>query len=68
MENKKTLNPFFVIIAIIIGGALYKQFDFENLTFEKPALSIVYGLTLVTTVYFLISNYKKGTENKNGKQ
>ena len=68
MENEKTLNPFFIIIAIIIGGALYKQFNFENLTFEQPALAIVYGLTLVTTVYFLIKDFKKGTENKNGKQ
>ena len=41
MGNKKSLNFFFVIIAIILGRALFKQFDFENLKFEKPALAIV---------------------------
>ena len=62
MENKNSVNPFFVIIAVIIGGAMYKQFDFENLTFEKPALAIVYIVTLVTTIYFLIKGYKKRPE------
>ena len=62
MESKKSINPFFVIIAVIIGGSLYKQFDFENLTFEKPALAIVYSITLAATIYFLIKGYRKGTE------
>jgi len=60
MGKKKTVNPFFVIIAVIIGGALYKQFDYENLTFEKPALAIVYLVTFVTTMYFLIKSYIEG--------
>jgi len=62
MEKKKSINPFFVIMAVIIGGALYKQFDFENLSFEEPALAIVYIVTLVAVIYFLIKGYRKGTE------
>jgi hypothetical protein len=32
-----------MIPAIIIGIALYEQFDFENLKFEKPVLAICYS-------------------------
>ncbi len=62
MENKKALNFYFVIIAIIIGSAVFKQFDFENLKFEKPALAIVYIVTFVFSIYFLIKNYKNRPE------
>ena len=43
-ENKKGLSFVLMIPAIIIGVALYEQFDFENLKFEKPALAIVWLL------------------------
>jgi di/tricarboxylate transporter len=59
MENKKGINFIFAIIAIILGSAIYKQFDFVNLKFAKPALAIVYIVTFVFCIYFLIKDYKK---------
>ncbi|PCI32639.1 MAG: hypothetical protein COB60_09265 [Flavobacteriaceae bacterium] len=59
MENKKSLNFFFVIIAIILGRTLFKQFDFENLKFEHTGIAIVYIVVFVLAIYFLIKNYKK---------
>nr|WP_294876547.1 hypothetical protein [uncultured Pedobacter sp.] len=59
MSNKKG-QPFpFVIIAIVLGWTIFKQFDFENLKFEKPALAVVYILTFIMSVYFLVKNAKK---------
>lgn len=59
MSNKKG-QPFpFVIIAIVLGWTIFKQFDFENLKFEKPALAVVYILTFIMSVYFLIKNAKE---------
>ena len=56
MNNKKGLPFILIIIAIIIGSAIIKDFDFENLKFEKPALAVVYILTLLMCVYFIIKN------------
>jgi membrane protein DedA with SNARE-associated domain len=59
MSNKKG-QPFpFVIIAIVLGWTIFKQFDFENLKFEKPALTIVYVLTFLMSVYFLVKNVQE---------
>ncbi|KRD08199.1 ATP synthase F0 sector subunit C [Flavobacterium sp. Root901] len=63
MENKNNVPVFtFSIIAIIVGAALYKQFDFEKLTFEKPALAIVYLIVFVFSIIVLIKGLKKRTE------
>ena len=62
MKNKKTPNFFFVFTAIILGSALYKQFDFENLKFEKPAIAIIYIVIFVVSIYLLIRDYLKKTE------
>ncbi|ATP55643.1 hypothetical protein CPT03_03760 [Pedobacter ginsengisoli] len=59
MNNKKGPTFLFAIIAIILGWTLYKQFDFENLKFEKPALAILYTLTFLVSVYFLIKNFRE---------
>jgi len=58
MANKKGPNFFLLIIAIILGSALYKQLDFEKLTFEQPALAILYLIIFVVSIYLLIKNYK----------
>lgn len=42
MKNKKGLLIVFIIGAIVIGAALFKQFDFQNFKLEKPALAVVY--------------------------
>jgi len=61
MENKKAPNFFLVIIVIILGQALFEQFDFENLKFEKPALAIVYIIVFVISIYLLVKKTKKST-------
>ena len=58
MENTKGMNFFFAIIAIILGIALWKQFDFDTLKFLKPALATLYLIVFVASIYFLIKNYK----------
>ena len=62
MENKKGINFFFGIIAIILGSAIYKQFDFENIKFEKPALATLYIIVFIASIYFIIKDYKKRPE------
>lgn len=62
MKNIKAPNFFFTIIAIILGVALFKQFDFENLKFEKLALSILYIITFIFSIYGIVKNYKRKPE------
>ncbi|PBJ11852.1 hypothetical protein [Flavobacterium sp. ACN6] len=62
MENNKTLLFTFRIIAIILGVVLFKQFDFQTLKFEKPALAIVYAIVFVFSIFVLIKNSKKRTD------
>lgn len=61
MENKKASSFVFAIIAIILGTTLYKQFDFEKLTFEKPALAALYIIVFLFSIFVLIRNAKKGS-------
>ena len=58
MENNKAMSFTFTIAAIILGVTLYKQFDFENLKFEKTGLAIVYMIGFAISIYFLIKNYR----------
>jgi len=62
MENKKPITFIFWVIAIILGVTLYKQFDFQNLKFEKPALAVLYIIVFVFSVIVLIKNSKKRSE------
>lgn len=59
MEDKKGTNFFFGLMATILGLALYKKFDFQTLSFEKPALAAVYIITFILSIYMLIRNNKK---------
>lgn len=59
MENKKTLSFPFIIIAIILGVVLFKQFDFKTLQFEKPALAVVYLIGFAISIYVLLKSSKK---------
>ena len=59
MKYKIVPNIFFVIIAVIIGGALLKQFDFQNLKFEKPAIAVVYIIALIISIGLMIKKSKK---------
>ncbi|MCF6132576.1 hypothetical protein [Flavobacterium wongokense] len=62
MDNKKPVSFIFTIIAIILGVVLFKQFDFKELQFEKPALAIIYGITLAASIFILVKNAKNQTK------
>lgn len=62
MKNKKGLPFPLVIIAIVLGWTIVKQFDFENLKFEKPAMAVIYILTFVMTVYMIFKNNNQDVE------
>jgi hypothetical protein len=62
MENKKIPTFTFGIVAIILGSALLKHFDFENLSFQKPLLDALYLIVFVFSIYALVKNYKNRTE------
>lgn len=59
MESKKAPVFALTIIAIILGITLYKQFDFNNLKFEKPALATVYIIVFLASIFILIKNAVK---------
>jgi predicted ferric reductase len=64
MENKKATSFVFWIIAIILGVTLYKDFDFQNFKFEKPALAVVYIIVFVGCVFLIIKNFRKNNSNQ----
>lgn len=60
MENKNQPITFvFWIVAIILGVTLYKQFDFQNLKFENPAMAVIYGIVFIFSVYYILKNSGK---------
>ena len=61
MNNKKEYSYPLIIIAVVLGWTIFKQFDFEKLKFEKPAMAVVFTLTFFMTVYFILKK-EKGTE------
>jgi hypothetical protein len=52
-------NYFSVVITVILGVAIFKQFDFQNMKFEKPAIAIVYFIALIIGVGFMLKKSKK---------
>ena len=67
MESKKGISFTFLIIAIIVGNGIYKQFDFETLKFDKPAIAIIYIICFVFSIYILIKNYSGSSKKNEGK-
>ena len=59
MKYKIALNFFLVIITIIVGIALYDQFDFQDFKFENPALAVVYFVVIILCISFMIKKSKK---------
>lgn len=57
--KSKPLNFMFLVIAIILGVSIYRQFDYENLTFKNNALAIVYIIVFIFSVIYLIQNNRK---------
>jgi Ca2+/Na+ antiporter len=62
MENRKPVSFTLLVVAIILGVILFKQFDFKTLRFEQPALAVIYLIVFVVSVYFLIKRPKNQSE------
>ena len=62
MKNKKGLSVVLLIPTIVIGVALFEEFDFENLTFEKPALAFVYFIGFALSIIFQFKDVRKRPE------
>lgn len=62
MENNKTPIFTMTVVALIVGSALYKQIDFKTMTVEKPALAILYAVTLLFAGFVLGKNFRKKAE------
>lgn len=60
MKYKIVPNIIAVILALIIGVALFKQIDFLNMTVEQPVLALVYLIGFLVSIGFMI----KKTKNK----
>lgn len=64
---KNRLPAHLVIIAVILGSAIFKDFDFGTLTFKKPWLDAWYILIFAVLLFLLFRNgiqRKKEEENK----
>jgi hypothetical protein len=62
MNDKKTFNLIFAILAFPIGLALFREFDFQTFTFKKTALGILYLITFIFLIYLTFKKNKKQPE------
>jgi hypothetical protein len=60
MKDKIGFNLSFAIIAFILGLALLREFDFQNLAFRKQALGFIYLATFILSVYLTFKKKKQG--------
>lgn len=63
MNKKKAPNFILVIIAAIVGSALFKQINFETLTVQKSALAAIYLIVFLIVVFLLVKNLRNFTKN-----
>lgn len=66
MESKNSMRLLLFGVSVILGVAIFKQIDFEQLTFKKPALVIVYIMTFVYSGFFIVKRTKKTSNKANG--
>lgn len=62
MEKSKAPVFLMIIVAVIVGSALYKQIDFNTMTVEKPALSVLYAVTFLFAIAVLVRHYTRRAE------
>lgn len=55
----KGVNFFFLMIAFILGITLFRQFNFETMSFKDPALGVIYLVTFVFSIFILIKDFIK---------
>lgn len=63
MKNKIGFNLVFALIAFPIGLALLREFDFQTFTFKKTALGILYLITFIACVFFMLRKNKIDSTN-----
>lgn len=63
MQTKKGASMIWLIIGMLVGTALFKQFDASLGTFKNKALAAVYFVTFAAAVFLLI----KGMMNRSEK-
>lgn len=63
MNKKKELSFPLIIIAIVIGSGIYKEFDFNNLEFKNPALAAIYILGFSMSLFFIFRKPKEDKDN-----
>ncbi|HBX63232.1 MAG TPA: hypothetical protein DEG63_09180 [Flavobacteriaceae bacterium] len=61
MKNKIGFNIIFALIAFPIGLALLREFNFQDFTFKNTALGIIYSVTFIFCIFFMLK--KKKVEN-----
>jgi hypothetical protein len=49
-------NFTYIILMLVLGRGIYKQFNFETLRFEKLGLSILYLIVFFAFAFLLIKN------------
>lgn len=54
MKNKIGFNFVFAILAFPIGLALLREFDSDTFTFKNTGLGIVYLITFVLCLFFML--------------
>lgn len=59
MKYKLRPNFFFIVVALIVGSAFFRQIDFQNLTIENPALAAIYGITFIVSILLMLKRPKK---------
>ncbi len=61
MKNKIGFKIIFELIAFPIGIALLREFNFQYFTFKNTALGIIYLVTFIFCIFFMLK--KKKVEN-----
>ncbi|RZK39823.1 MAG: hypothetical protein EOO90_17210 [Pedobacter sp.] len=56
-QKNKGLSFTMIVVALILGPTLYKQFNFETYSFEKPALAALYLIVFIAAVAMLIKDF-----------
>jgi hypothetical protein len=54
MKNKIGFNIVFAFLAFPIGLALLREFDFQTFTFKKTVLGIIYLITFIFCIFFML--------------
>jgi hypothetical protein len=56
MQKKLSLNIIFLIITLIVGAGLWKEFDTATMKFKNTGLAIIYAVTFLASLYLLLKD------------